>query len=138
MWLIFAILSAACASLMTIFMKIGLKDINPFLATAIRTSLVVVLCWLLVMINNPFKNNISINSKTWLFLVLAAIATFGTWTFYFLALKKGTVNNVITIDRLSIVLTVVLSAIFLKEKITFKAICGLVAIIIGSILVIYK
>ncbi len=137
MWILFAFLSAVFASLMTVFMKMGLKDMNPHLATALRTSLVVVLCWGLVFITKSQSGVKTIQKKEWIYLILASLATFGTWTFYFLALKDGSVKNVMTLDRLSIVFAIIFSAIFLKEAITLKTIAGMVVFFIGAVMLIY-
>jgi len=137
MWILFAFLSAVFASLMTVFMKMGLKDMNPHLATALRTSLVVVLCWGLVFITKGKSGVKTIQKKEWIYLILASLATFGTWTFYFLALKDGSVKNVMTLDRLSIVFAIIFSAIFLKEAITLKTIAGMVVFFIGAVMLIY-
>ena len=137
MWILFAFLSAVFASLMTVFMKMGLKDMNPHLATALRTSLVVVLCWGLVFITKSQSGVKTIQKKEWIYLILASLATFGTWTFYFLALKDGSVKNVMTLDRLSIVFAIIFSAIFLKEAITLKTIAGMVVFFIGAVMLMY-
>ena len=118
-------------------MKMGLKDMNPHLATALRTSLVVVLCWGLVFITKSQSGVKTIQKKEWIYLILASLATFGTWTFYFLALKDGSVKNVMTLDRLSIVFAIIFSAIFLKEAITLKTIAGMVVFFIGAVMLIY-
>ncbi len=137
MWLIYAFLSAIFASLMTVFMKMGLKNINPSFANALRTSMVVILCWIFVMISKNFTGFKNITKKEWLYLVLASFATFGTWTFYFYALKAGNIKNVMTIDRLSIVFVIVFSAIFLNETITIKTIISTLVFIVGAIMLIY-
>ncbi len=138
MWIIYAILSAIFASLMTILMKKGLGNkINANLATTLRTSAVTVLCWLLVLVNGTYRDIKTIDSKTWLYLGLASLATFGTWICYFLALQKGQVSKVLAIDRFSIVLTIVLSVIFLKEVITVKAVIGIVIMIVGTMIIVF-
>ncbi len=137
MWILYAFLSAVFASLMTIFMKLGLKDMNPHVATALRTSMVVLFCWFLVFVTKSSQTMKAITKKEWLYLVLASLATFGTWTFYFLSLKTGSVKNVMTIDRLSIVFAILFSAIFLKEVITYKTIIGMAVFLIGAVLLIY-
>lgn len=137
MWIVFAFLSALFASLMTIFMKMGLKNLNPYLATALRTSMVVAFCWVLVLVTKSTTGIKTIAKKEWIYLLLASIATFGTWTFYFLALKNGSVKNVMTIDRLSIVFAIIFSAIFLKDTITYKTIIGMIVFFIGGVLLVY-
>lgn len=137
MWIFYAFLSAIFASLMTVFMKIGLKNINPHVATAIRTSMVVIMCWILVFITRKTNTIKEINKKEWLYLLLASIATFVTWTFYFLALKTGSVKNVMVIDRLSIVFAIILSFFILKETITIKTVVGMVVFLLGAFLLVY-
>ena len=137
MWIFYVFLSAIFASLMTVFMKIGLKNINPHVATAIRTSMVVIMCWILVFITRKTNTIKEINKKEWLYLLLASIATFGTWTFYFLALKTGSVKNVMVIDRLSIVFAIILSFFILKETITIKTVVGMVVFLLGAFLLVY-
>ena len=138
MWWIYAVLSAIFASLMSVFMKVGLSGkINANLATTLRTTAVAILCWILVLFNGSFKTIKGIDNKTWLYLGLAALATFGTWIFYFLALQKGSVSKVLAIDRFSIVLTVILSAIFLKEIITVKSVIGIIVMLVGTILIVF-
>lgn len=134
---IYGIASAVFASLMTIFMKMGLSNVSSPLATALRTSIVMVLCWGLVLLNGSVKEIKTINSHSYLMLFLASLATFGTWTCYFLALKHGSTTKVLAIDRLGIVITIILSFFILKEVITVKMIIGIVVIIIGTILVVF-
>lgn len=138
MWILYAILSSLFASCMTLFMKIGLKNIDANLATTLRTIIVVVFCLILVLATGKVKDIKTIDSRTWFFLLLAGIATFGTWVFYFLALQKGSITKVLAIDRISIILTIVLSAIFLNEKITLRVVIGGALLIIGTLIVVLK
>ena len=117
--------------------EIGLKYIYPQVATGLTTSIVFLLCGGLVFITKSQTGIKAIQKKEWIYLILASIATFGTWTFYFLALKEGSVKNVMTIDRLSIVFAIIFSAIFLKESITYKTIIGMVVFLSGAVLLIY-
>lgn len=138
MWILYAILSAIFASLMSIFMKVGLSGkINANLATTLRTTAVTILCWILVLINGSVREIKNIENKTWIYLIFAAFATFGTWIFYFLALQKGQVSKVLAIDRFSIILTIILSAIFLKEVITVKVVIGIVIMIFGTMMIVF-
>lgn len=137
MWLLYAILSSVFASLMTIFMKVSLKNLSATVSLALRTSLVVVFCWFLVIIERKTPEIKSLTKKDYIYLVLSALATFGTWVFYFLALKNGATSKVLAIDRFSIVLTIILSFFILKEVITLKMIIGIAIIILGTVLVVF-
>lgn len=134
-WYIAAILSALFAALTSILAKIGIKDVNSNLATAIRTSFILVITWGLVFWQKllPGINNISKNS--WIFLILSAIATGLSWIFYFYALKLGEASKVAPIDKLSLVLTIVLAALILGEKITFMKGFGAILMTVGAIII---
>lgn len=138
MWVIYALLSSVCASIMTVLMKVGLKSIDPNLATTIRTFIVIIMCLALVIATGKIKDLTIIDKKTWLYLILAAVATFFTWTFYFLALKDGKVSHVLALDKLSIVITIIISAIFLKEKITLKIMLGIILLVAGTLIIVSK
>lgn len=138
MWLIFAILSSLFASVMTILMKIGLKNLDSTLVTCLRTSVVFILLWIIVLFMNKGKEIKEISSREWKYIVLASFTTCLTWIFYFFALKNSTVTKVIAVDRLSIVFSILFSVIFLKEKITLITIVGVIVLIIGTILVVFK
>lgn len=138
MWLIFAILSSLFASVMTILMKVGLKNLDSTLVTCLRTSVVFILLWIIVLFMNKEKEIKEINNSEWKYIVLASFATCLTWVFYFLALKNTTVTKVVAVDRLSIVFSILFSVLFLKEKITLITIVGVIVLIIGTILVVFK
>lgn len=136
MWLIFAILSSLFASIMTILMKVGLKNLDSTLVTCLRTSIVFILLWIIIFIFNKQKEIKSINMNEWKYIVLASLATCLTWVFYFLALKQTTISKVVAVDRLSIVFSIVFSVIFLKEKLTLMTLIGITILVIGTVLVI--
>lgn len=137
MWLLYAILSSIFASIMTILMKLGLKNIDSILATTLRTTFVFLLLWILVLFMKRGSEIKSISNKEWLYLFLSSIATCATWIFYFLALKKTDVSKVIAIDRLSIVFTILLSVLFLKEKLSVMTIIGVIVLVGGTLLVVF-
>lgn len=137
MWIIYSILSAICAAIMSVTIKIGLKDLNPYLSLTIRTLIVFVFCFFLVVFSKTFKEIKTINGKTFIWLVIVSLATFLTWLFYFLAISKSSVTKVMALDKLSIVATVILSVIFLNETITWKIIIGIILLLIGSLLVVF-
>lgn len=138
MWILYAILSSFFGSLMVIFMKIGLKDIDSTVGLFIRTIFVLLLLLGLLLITGKIKEIDSFKNKTWIYLIISSIVTFLTWLFYFLALKNGSSNVVMAIDKCSIVFVVIIGAIFLKEKITLNLIIGLGLLIIGSVIIAYN
>lgn len=133
MWKYYALLSALFASLTAIFAKIGVKDVNSDLATAIRTTIILVLTWGIVVFGGHLNELKNVGHLTWIFLVLSGIATGLSWLFYFKALQTGNVSRVAPIDKLSVVFTIVLAFIFLKETVSLKVIIGAVLITLGSI-----
>ena len=141
MSIFYAILSSIFASLTAILIKIGLKDINSNLATAIRTIIILFMSWIIVFYTNKVNsiNTIetlkNINNKTLIFIILSGAATGLSWLFYFKALQIGNVNKVIVIDKLSIVFTIILASLFLKEIITLKIIIGVILIAAGTLIV---
>ncbi len=138
MWKYYALLSALFAALTAIFAKIGVKDINSDLATAIRTSVVLCITWGIVVAGNHVGEAKGITAHTWLFLVLSGAATGLSWLFYFKALQTGDVARVAPIDKLSVVITIGLALIFLKETVSVRVIVGALFITVGSIMMLYK
>lgn len=138
MWKYYALLSALFAALTAIFAKIGVKDINSDLATAIRTSVVLCITWGIVVAGNHVGEAKGITAHTWLFLVLSGAATGLSWLFYFKALQTGDVARVAPIAKLSVVITIGLALIFLKETVSARVIVGALFITAGSIMMLYK
>lgn len=138
MWKYYALLSALFAALTAIFAKIGVKDINSDLATAIRTCVVLCITWGIVVAGNHVGEAKGITAHTWLFLVLSGAATGLSWLFYFKALQTGDVARVAPIDKLSVVITIGLALIFLKETVSARVIVGALFITAGSIMMLYK
>jgi transporter family protein len=138
LWLVYALLSALFAALTAILAKAGLKDVNSDLATAVRTAIVLLITWGIVIYRNLIKDLPNLSKNTWLFLVLSAIATGLSWLFYYKALQMGKASEVSAIDRGSIVFVILLSFLFLKEPLTPKIIGGVVLIVIGMLIVIWK
>lgn len=134
-WLIFALLSAVFAALTAILAKIGIKDVNSNLATAIRTIVILMFAWGIVFFQGTIKEVGSISKFSLLFLILSGIATGLSWLFYFRALQLGTASQVSPIDKLSLVITIVLAAIILREKITPQIVVGAVLMSAGAILI---
>ena len=138
MWKYYALLSALFAALTAIFAKVGVKGINSDLATAIRTLVILLITWGIVFFGNHAGEIKEINRHTWIFLILSGIATGLSWLFYFKAIQEGDVSRVAPIDKLSVVLTICLSFLFLKEPVSLRVIIGGLLITGGSILMIVK
>ena len=138
MWKYYALLSALFAALTAIFAKVGVKGINSDLATAIRTLVILLITWGIVFFGNHVGEIKEINRHTWTVLILSGIATGLSWLFYFKAIQEGDVSRVAPIDKLSVVLTICLSFLFLKEPVSLRVIIGGLLITGGSILMIVK
>ncbi len=138
MWKVYALLSALFAALTAICAKVGVKDIPSNLATAIRTSVILILVWGIALCGSGVHRIKDISSNTWLFLILSGIATGLSWLFYFKALQEGDVSRVAPIDKLSVVITIILAFIFLREPASPKVIIGALLITAGSIVMIWK
>ena len=138
MWKYYALLSALFAALTAVFAKIGVKDINSDLATAIRTSVILFITWGIVLAGNHTVEVKGISGHTWIFLVLSGAATGLSWLFYFKALQVGDVSRVAPIDKLSVVITICLSFLFLKEPASLRVIIGALLITSGSIVMLIK
>ena len=138
MWKYYALLSALFAALTAIFAKIGVKDINSDLATAIRTSIILIITWGIVLFGSHQGEIKDISRHTWVFLILSGIATGLSWLFYFKALQSGEVSRVAPIDKLSVVITIFLSFFLLKEPVSLKVIIGALLITGGSVIMLIK
>lgn len=132
-WLIFALLSAVFASATSILAKIGIENVNSNVATAIRTCVVLVMAWLIVLCRKETKFVKELKGKEIIFLVLSGIATSTSWLCYYYAIKQGQVSIVVPIDKLSILITVFFSLIVFKEKLSVKAWIGLALLTIGTV-----
>ncbi len=137
MWIIYALLSAFFAALTAIFAKIGIQNINSNLATAIRTIVVLILIWTIVWFRGETKDLANISKYSLIFLILSGLATGFSWIFYFKAIKIGNVSQVALIDKLSVVLTLILAAVFLNESLSPKVIAAAALIVSGVIILIW-
>ena len=135
-WLLFAFLSAVFASLTAILGKIGVQGIDSNLGTAIRTIIVLVMAWMIVFGQKKQSQIRTIDFKSWIFLLLSGITTGLSWLCYYRALQDGDASIVVPIDKLSIVVTVAFSFLFLKEKISKIQLVGLLAIAGGTLLLL--
>ena len=136
-WFFFAVLSAIFAALTAILAKIGIKDVNSNLATAIRTTVILVFSWGIVAAQKNLGQIANISKHSMLFLVLSGLATGLSWLFYFRALQLGEASKVVPIDKLSLVITLVFAAIFLKEQFTLYTALGAVLMTVGALLIAF-
>ena len=136
-WLFFAVLAAVFASLVAIFGRIGVADIEANLWTAIRTMVVVPLSWIMVFMVGRQREIKTVSKKSWLFLILSGIATGSSWLFFYHALQIGNASNVVPIDKLSIVLTMCFARLFLAERFSKQSIAGLGLLTIGTLLPVF-
>lgn len=135
-WLVWAVLSAVFAALTSILGKIGISDVDSTLGTAIRTFVVLIMAWLVVLITKSGGNTKTITAKDFVFLVLSGITTGLSWICYYRALQSGPASVVVPIDKLSILVTVAFSCTVLKERLTKKLLCGLILLVIGTLLLL--
>ncbi len=137
MWQLFSILSAVFAAFTAIFAKLGMKGIDSDLATAIRTVIILLLAWIIVFTKGGIGNIYNLTKQNWLFLVLSGLSTGLSWIFYFKAMQAGKVSQVAPVDKASLALTLLLSAVILKEVITWKIALGVALILGGTFVIIF-
>ena len=133
MWKIYALLSALFAAITAILAKVGVKGISGNVATAVRTAVVLLLAWGIVIFGGQMKEVKELSRTNLLFLILSGLATGLSWIFYFKALELGDVSKVAPIDKLSIVFVMLLAFIFLHEPVDVKTIIGGVLILAGTL-----
>ena len=135
-WLLYAVLSVVFASLTTILGKIGITNIESNLGTAIRTSVVLIMSWIVVFVTHSQMNMKSIPKKEYLFIVLSGLATGGSWLCFYHALQSGPASLVTPIDKLSILFTVLFSYLIFHEKLSKKSLLGLILIVFGTLIML--
>ena len=136
-WLVWALLSAVFAGLTAVLAKVGVKDVDSNLATAIRTVVILIFAWTVALSRSDQRLS-SVSPRTWLFLVLSGLATGASWLCYFRALQLGQVSKVAPIDKLSVVLVALFGVIFLGERLGDVNWLGVAMIAGGAILVAYR
>jgi transporter family protein len=136
MWWLYALLSAFFAALTAIFAKLGVKNVDSDLATAIRTVVILIIAWLIAFAKGSVSSIVVLSRQNLLFLCLSGIATGLSWIFYFKALQLGKVSQVAPVDKLSVALAIVLSVLFLGEALSWKNAVGAVLIIAGTLVLI--
>ncbi|WP_251553407.1 EamA family transporter [Neobacillus muris] len=138
MWVLYAFLAAFFAGIMSILAKIGIKNIDSNLATALRTIVVALFAWVIVFVVGSQTTIASISAKSLLFLILSGLTTGLSWICYFKALQLGDVNKVVPIDKSSTVLSMVMAFIFLQEPVTANKLFGMIGIAAGTYLMIER
>ena len=136
MWLILALGSSIFAALTSILAKIAIDGVNSNLATALRTAVVLAMSWGMVFLTNAQSGIFQISRRSWVFLILSGLATGASWLCYYKALQTGQAVKVVPIDKLSVVFTVLLAAIFLHEQITVRSAIGCALIAAGTLLMV--
>ena len=136
MWFVFALLSAAFAALTSILAKIGIVGVSSNLATAIRTVVVLVMAWGIVLLTGEIGGVRNISGRSWLFLGLSGAATGLSWLCYYHALKLGQASKVVPVDKFSVVISLVLAFVILHEQIDLKTVLGALLITAGTFVMI--
>ena len=138
MWIIYAIVSSFFAGITSILAKCGIKKADSNVATAIRTVVVLVFSWFMVLMTGTWDGIMQIDGRTLLFLILSGLATGASWLCYFRALQNGNINKVVPIDKSSTILSILLALIFLHEGVTLAKIVSVVLIGSGTMMMITK
>lgn len=136
MWFWLALGSAVFAALTSILAKIGIEGVGSNLATAIRTTIVLIMAWGMVFLTHQQEGIKSISQRSWIFLILSGLATGASWLCYYKALQSGSASKVVPIDKLSVVFTLVLAFVFLHEEVTLKSALGCLLIGAGTLLMV--
>ena len=136
MWFVLALGSSVFAALTSILAKIGIEGVNSNLATAIRTFVVLLMSWGMVFLTNAQIGLADISRRSWLFLILSGLATGASWLCYYKALQIGEASKVVPVDKLSVVITMILAAVVLREQFTVKSSVGCGLIAAGTLLMV--
>jgi bacterial/archaeal transporter family protein len=137
-WFLWAILSAVFAALTAIFAKIGLRDVDPDLATLVRTVVIFAVLVGFVWCAGKWQNPLALSARTWRFLLLSGLATGASWVCYFRALKVGEASKVAPVDKLSLLLVVLFAVLFLKERPAMREWLGIAMVALGVLMLAFK
>lgn len=135
-WLLYAVLSAIFAALTSVLAKMGISGVESNLGTAIRTAVVLIMAWGIVLAKGEQKQLKGINKKELVFIALSGLATGASWLCYYYAIQNGIMSVVVPIDKMSVLITVLFSVVFLKEKMSFKSIFGLIVMSVGTLVMV--
>jgi transporter family protein len=136
MWWIYALMSAFFAGITAVLAKVGIQGVDSDLGTAVRTVVILVIAWGIVLVKNTNAGITTLTRNNIIFLTLSGIATGLSWIFYFRALQLGKVSAVAPLDKASVAIAIILSVIFLKETLTIKTVLGALLVIAGTIVII--
>jgi transporter family protein len=137
-WFFWAIASAFFAGVTALLAKVGVSGIDSNLATAIRTSVILIFCWAIVFVTSGGVEILSISRKAWIFLVLSGVATGLSWLCYFRALQIGDLSKVAPVDKLSVVIAMAFGVVFLHERLTIRQGLGGGFIAAGALILAWK
>jgi len=137
-WLTWSLLSALFAGLTAVLAKVGVAGVDSNLATAIRTTVILIFAWAIALVTARPAELATLSGRTWLFLALSGIATGLSWLCYFRALQLGQASQVAPIDKLSVVFVLLLAALFLRDPLTFRSGLGGLLIVAGAIVLAWK
>ncbi len=132
-WMLYAVLAAVFAALTSILAKIGISNVESNLGTAVRTAVVLVMAWGVVLMQGKQKALLTLDKKELVFICLSGVATGASWLCYYYAIQNGVVSVVVPIDKMSILIAVLFSGFFLKEKLSVKAVLGLGLMLVGTL-----
>ena len=132
-WIVYAVLSAVFAALTSVLAKLGISGVESNLGTVIRTAVVLLMAWLIVFIKGEQKGLKTLDRRELVFIGLSGLATGASWLCYYYAVQNGVLSVVVPIDKMSILITVLFSLLFLKEKLSVKAAIGLVLMCMGTL-----
>lgn len=137
-WFVWALLSALFAALTAILAKVGVSDLNPNLATAIRTTVILVITWALAFATSSRVDWEGLHWRAWLMLGASGVMTGLSWLCYFRALKLGDVSKVAPVDKLSVAMAIILAVIFLREKVNVQEAIGAALIVLGVVVMVVR
>lgn len=137
-WFFWALLSAFFAGATAVLAKIGVQQVDSNLATAIRTTVVLVFAWSVALLANPLSSLGTLSRRTWLFLTLSGLATGLSWLCYFRALQLGPASKVAPVDKLSVVFVLIFAACFLSEALTWRTALGGALITAGAVVLAWR
>ena len=137
-WFVWALLSAVFAALTAILAKVGVAEVNPNLATAIRTTVILLITWALALATSGKADWAGLTQRTWIYLAASGVMTGLSWLCYFRALKLGDVSKVAPVDKLSVAIAIILAVIFLGEKVKTQEAIGAALIVLGVVVMVVK
>ena len=134
-WILWALLSAFFAGWTAVLAKLGVNGVEPNLATAVRTTVVLAFTWGIALVSSRPADVLAIPRHAWLFLVLSGAATAASWLCYFRALQLGEASRVASVDKLGVIFAILLAAVVLKEKLTWQHGLGGLLIVAGAVVI---